>query len=409
MPDVERPCLLLVDDRPGSFTDYVMERPDIDVILLRFEPWSNALPQSYVARTERFPTFVVRAGETLESAADHYREWVASREVQPRFFCNPHEPLQEVSQRFAGLVGLPHLDTEQVTMVRRKPQMKERFQELGIPCAEYREVATVEEIRAFADTHGWPLIVKPVDSFASIDTYKIDGPEQLEELPALDQREWMVEKFLTGKEYQLCAVVARGVVLDAWPSWTPAALLETVSGSMNANVTIVDPSTLPVDVKELTQKLVDGMRIDHGYLHMEFFLSEDGSYHMSEIGARIAGCEIPTNHGLSHGFDVFAVTLDTYLGRFPELEYTQKRCVGDLLLPVRAGTITRMTGLDELKRMPGVVGGQLKFKTGDRVDPRRASNASSGYLHLEGESVEETAARMQYILDRFEFEVSAAS
>ncbi|WP_328414561.1 ATP-grasp domain-containing protein [Streptomyces violaceus] len=405
---IGRPGLLLVDDRPGSFTDYVISRTDVDVFLLRFEPWADALPKDYLDGTKHLPTFVVRADVPLEEEAARYRSWVVTQERPPGYFCNPHEPLQEVSQRFAGLVGLPHLDDLQVGWVRRKPQMKARFQELGIPCAQYREVATLEQIEAFGEEYGWPLIVKPVDSFASIDTYKLETPEELSQLPDLGRREWMVEEFLTGKEYQLCAVVAGGVVLDAWPSWTPAALLETVAGAMNANVTIAEPTELPVDVKRITQKLVDGMRIDHGYLHMEFFLSMDGSFHMSEIGARLAGCEIPTNHGLSHGFDIFSVTLDTYLGRSPELPYTQKRCVGDLLLPISAGRITRMTGLDELKRMPGVLGGKLRFAVGDVVDPRRASNASSGYVHVEGETVEETASRMENVLGEFEFEVEKA-
>jgi hypothetical protein len=225
-------------------------------------------------------------------------------------------------------------------------------------------------------------------------------------LPELAGREWMVEEFLTGKEYQLCALVAGGKVLDAWPSWTPAALLETVDGAMNANVTIAAGPQLPVDVKEMTQRLVDGMRLDHGYLHMEFFLGADGSFHLSEIGARLAGCEIPTNHGLSHGFDVFEAILDTYLGRVPELRYTRRRCVGDLLLPPpAAGRVTAVTSLDELLRLPGVLGGRILLAPGMDVDPQRASHASSGYVHVEGADVAETASRMESVLDHFRVDV----
>ncbi|MFG2719226.1 ATP-dependent carboxylate-amine ligase [Streptomyces sp. NPDC048416] len=404
-----RPSLLLVDGRPGSFTDYVIGRTDIAVTLLRFERWASYLPLDYRERTRHLPTFTVADGVPLEQEAARYRAWAAEQASRPRHFCNPQEPLQEIAQAFAGLAGLPHLDAEQVAWVRHKPSMKDRFAELGVPCAAYRMVRSANDITDHAKEWGWPLILKPVDSFSSIDTFKLDGPGDLDGLPALDGRAWMAEEFLTGKEYQLCALVAHGTVLDAWPSWTPAALLETVDGAMNANVTIAGGHELPIDVREITQRLVDGMRLDHGYLHMEFFLDEDGSYRMSEIGARLAGCEIPTNHGLSYGFDVFAAILDSYLGRVPRLRYSRRRCVGDLLLPLPAGHIRSVTPLDELLKLPGVLAGRVSVTPGTFTDPQRASHASSGYVHVEGSDVAETAARMANVLEHFRVEVAAAT
>jgi hypothetical protein len=413
-PRTPRPGLLLVDGRPGSFTDHVIARQDVAVTLLRFERWASFLPQDYRDRTAHLPCFTVADGVPLAEEAARYRTWAEEQPVPPRYFCNPQEPLQHPAQAFAGLAGLPHLDRQQVDWVRDKPSMKDRFRELGIPCAEYRRIDTTgaiaAEVRSFAGVHGWPVILKPTDSFSSIDTFKLDGPGQLAALPPLRERSWMVEEYLTGKEYQLCALVAAGRVLDAWPSWTPAALLETVDGAMNANVTIAAGDALPVDVRALTQRLVDGMRLDHGYLHMELFVDPDGGYRLSEIGARLAGCEIPTNHGLSHGFDIFAAILDSYLGRVPELRYTRQRCVGDLLLPVpdRPGQVTSVTPLAELLELPGVVSGRIHLVPGTRLDPQRASHSSSGYVHVDGATVPETAARMQAVLDHFSLRLQPA-
>ncbi|MER0444809.1 hypothetical protein ABR738_09550 [Streptomyces sp. Edi4] len=178
---------------------------------------------------------------------------------------------------------------------------------------------------------------------------------------------------------------------------------------MNANVTIADPARLPVDVKEITQRLVDGMRLDHGYLHREFFLDEDGSFWMSEIGARLAGCEIPANHGLSYGFDGFGAILDSYLGRVPDLRHSRRRAVGDLLLPLPAGHIRSVTPLEEPLCLPGVLGGRVSVAPGTSTDPQRASHAASGYVHVEGADVAETAARMANVLEHFRVEVGAAT
>ncbi|MEU1407867.1 ATP-dependent carboxylate-amine ligase [Streptomyces sp. NPDC005728] len=409
----ERPVILLADNRPTAFIDYALAREDVDVVLLRFDdrftettphwPSWGRLPQWYLERTADMPSFTLHADRPLHQEAARYREWNSTLPAPPRYFCNPEEHLQEIAHRFAGLVGLPHLSEQQVRWVRNKADMKTRFRELGIACARFRRVLTAQEIGRFAAEHGWPVVLKPVDSFAAVDTYRIDGPPDLDALTPLPPgRDWMVEEFLTGKEYQLCALVTRGRVLDAYISWTPHAMLETVAGTMNADVTLGPGHGFPMDVRAVVQRLVDGMGIGHGYLHMEFFHSEDGAFHMSEVSVRLAGCGIPTNHGLAYGFDIFGATLDVYLDRVPALDYTRRRCVGDLLLPTRPGRVVHVTPLDRLLTLPGVLSGKLHVGVGDLLAPQRASNAQSGFLHVEGASVAEVERRMQTALACFE-------
>lgn len=418
----ERPVLLLVDNRPSEFTEYVLGRRDVDVVLLRFDefadvvphwpPWGR-LPASYRERTAHVPAFDVRADRPLEDEAARYQAWVSTLPRVPRFFCNPEEHLQEIAHRFAGLVGLPHLCEQQVRWVRDKTAMKEKFRELGVLCARYRRVATGQEIRQFAHEHAWPVVLKPVDSFATIDTYRINGPEELKRLaPSLPLRDWMVEEFVAGKEYQLCALVARRRVLDTFLSVNPWPLLDAVSGSMNADVTVGPRSAeepLRRYMRGIVQRLVDGMGLELGYLHMEFFALPDGSIRMSEIAARLAGCGIPTNHGLAFGFDIFGATLDVYLGGAPRLHYSGRRCVGDLLLPAYPGRVVHVTPVDNLLRLPGVLVAQLDVAVGDLLPDRRASNSRSGVVHVDGDSVDEVMERMQRVLDVFELVVARPS
>ncbi|MGJ5754257.1 ATP-grasp domain-containing protein [Streptomyces puniciscabiei] len=410
-----RPCLLLVDGRPGTFPDHVLSRDDIDLVLLRFEEHLSSLPADHLRRTADIPTYTIAAAAAdsdtgIRQEAERYLTWVAGLPVRPAHFCNPQEPLQEISQRFAGLVGLPHLDAEQVAWVRDKTAMKRRFREIGIPCAEFAEVTDGGDVLDFADAHGWPLILKPVDGWSSIDTHKLDDEHDLAKLlPLSPARRWMVEEFLTGREYQLCALVARGRVLDTYISWTPCALLETVHGGINGSISLGVDDDLGIDTKELVQRLVDGMRIDHGYLHMEFFRSDDGSVHMSEVGARLAGCELPSNHGLARNFDMMAATLDTYLGRVPSLEYSALRCAGDLLLPYKPGRIVKVTPLETLLSMPGVVHGRMHVAIGDDLPDQRASHASTGYVQIVGPSRQIVEDRMNDVLAAFELETEEAS
>ncbi|MFF3766427.1 ATP-grasp domain-containing protein [Streptomyces sp. NPDC001922] len=398
------PVVLLVDGRPSTFARSVLDRDDVHIVLLRFTSALKDLPQEYLDRTAHLPVFLAE-DDRLAEEAERYLQWAGTLEHVPTYFCNPQEPHQEVAQPFAELVGLPHLTQQQVAWVRHKTAMKDRFAELGLRCAAYRRVESLAEVGRFAEEQGWPVIVKPMDSFACIGTYRIDGPDELANIPELaPDRRWMAEEYIRGTEYQLCALVFGGKVVDAYLSLNPVPILEVLEGAINANITYAPGEELPLDVRSVCQELVDGFGLDHGYFHAECFLMEDGTLCVGEAAARITGCEVLANHGLSRGFDIHRATLDTYLGRTPDLTYTEDRAVGDLLLPVTPGRVVSLSTEEELLRLPGVIGVQLKLAVGDVAEPPRASHASSGFAHVAGATAAEVEQRMHNVLEHFTIE-----
>lgn len=398
------PVLLMADDRASTFTRYAVDALPGRLVLLRFASARQDLTDAYVRQTAHLPAFWVNERLPLEDEAARYRAWAAELPAPPTRFCNPSEPRQDIAQRFASLVGLPHLRQTQVRWVRDKAAMKDRFRELGLRTARYARVSTADEIEQFAAGCGWPVVLKPVDSFACVDTFRLTGPEQLADV-ALESRSWLVEEHLGGTEWEVCALIHGGEVLDAWPSAMPCRPLDIVDGAMNANISVATDEGPPFDLRGMLQRIATGMGIDHGYVHMEFFLVGDEVY-AGEIGVRLAGCEITANHGYAYGFDVFGATLDVYLGRRPALEYSGRRCTGDLLLPLPgSGTVHRITPEEELLRLPGVVKSVLRYREGDLVEARRASHNASGYVHVTGGSIAEVEQRMRGVLDAFTIEV----
>ncbi|RLV04634.1 ATP-dependent carboxylate-amine ligase [Streptomyces griseocarneus] len=397
----------MADDRATSFTRYAAHALPDRLVLLRFAGLRQDLAEDYLRETSHLPAFWVREGVPLEEEARRYAAWADGLPVRPGRFCNPSEPRQAVAQRFARLVGLPHLTERQVCWVRDKAAMKDRFRELGLRTARYARVAGPGDVERFAAGCGWPLVLKPADSFACVDTFRLTGPAALAGVD-FGARDWLVEEYLTGTEWEVCALVHGGEVLDAWPSAMPCRPLDIVDGAMNANISVATGEGPPVDLRTLLQHITTGMGLDHGYLHMEFF-EADGEVWAGEIGARMAGCEIAANHGHAYGFDVFGATLDVYLGRRPPLRYGARRCAGDLLLPLPgSGVVRGITSREELLRIPGVVDAVLKVGVGDPVTARRASHNASGYVHVTGASVREVEDRMRAVLDAFTIDVAPA-
>ncbi|MCP2257411.1 Biotin carboxylase [Streptoalloteichus tenebrarius] len=400
-----RPVLLFVDGWPLSFCHHVIRRDDVDLVLLRFSSQRALFSEDYLDATAHLPAFWVRDDAPLAEEVERYHAMTRRTGLRPTYFCNPSEPAQEIAHAFARRAGLPHLTERQVRWVRNKAAMKDRFRELGLATAAHRTVSTTAEVREFARSHGWPVVVKPVDSFACIDTFLVRDERDLARLDLSPARSWMVEEHVGGQEWEACALVLGGEVLDVWPSAMPARPLSIVDGAINANISLGSGEGPDVDLRDLVQRVVTGMGLDHGYLHMEFFVDR-GRVLVGEVGLRLAGCEIPANHGHAYGFDVFAATLDVYLGRRPDLTYRWRRCVGDLLLPLPgSGRVRHITREEELLAMPGVIAAVVRHGRGDVVTSRRMSHNSAGYVHVAGQTAEEVERRMRHVLDRYRIEI----
>jgi len=401
--DRSKPVLLFLNDRPESLADALFQREDIIPVLLRFRQILGDLGQKYIERTKRMFTFVADMEVPLVDEARRFCKWADSQGLDVGFFCNPSEPRQRISHAFARELGLPALTEQQVTWLRDKASMKDKLRAIGFDVAEYALVGTHADVIAFAKSRGFPVVVKPREGYACLETHLIRTEDDVSKQPLVPEWTWMVEKFVPDREYECCALISKGRVLDTYLSCFPAPPLAATDGAINANISMRRvPEQFGVDMNAVVQRIVDSMELQDGYMHMEFFVGSGGRFTMSEVAMRMAGCEITANHGLAYGFNIFDAILDIYLHREPKLVYAKDRVVGDLLLPVRSGRVSYITPLSELLELEGVLSGKLKVRVGDLVAARRASHVSSGFLHIEGSSPTEVERRMRNALESFQ-------
>ena len=396
------PTLLFIDDRPNTIGSHVFKRNDVNLILLRHK--EHNFPQEYLDKTSEFSAYYRDTSLPEEEQIAGFISWCAKNNIKLQYLLNPSEPEQEFAHKLGRELGVPALSEEQVVWLRNKARMKDKFSDMGFECASYAEVQAMEEVVEFGEKNGWPIVVKPIEGFACIETYLFNNAEEARAHNLSSDTNWMVESYVEGQEWECCALIQDGKVLDSYVSYMPARPLDIVEGAINANITVTPtPTDFLIDTKELVQRITDGMGLDHGYMHMEFFVNDKDGLVMSEVALRLAGCEIPENHGLANGFNIYDTLIDIHMGRKADMIYSKVQCAGDLLLPATAGYITAMTSEDELLAMPGVVLYKPKLKIGDFADPKRASHTCSAIVHVVGSSTEEVLSRMEYVLDNYRF------
>ncbi len=395
--------LLYVDDFPFELSKTVVNTPEVKPILLRFS--DIQLPSLWKAHTAKHAVFTVTERKNIAGEAARFKAWKQKNHLTIDGFLNPSEPTQHFAHAFARHLSLEALSEEVVERVRNKAVLKERLLAAGLPVAPFRRVATANDIIDFGNEFGWPAVVKPIDGFSTINTFKISREEAhrfefpRSPLTTISDR-WIVEKYISWREWECCALVYKGRVLKDFISYMPCPPLQIVEGAMNANITLreEEKERFPIDTHQIAQRIVDAIGITTGYLHAEFFLSRDRRWLVSDVGNRLAGCEIPSNHSLTYNFDIFKALIDIHLGQRPRIPQSSARNVGDLLLPPRKEFIPSE---HELRDFEGIV--RIKTKeqddTGTKVS--RASHLSSVTVHIEGNGVREVTSRMKRVYNWF--------
>lgn len=400
----ERQALLFAEEVETTLSHKMMERKDIIPVFLRFSKHFN-FAKSYLEKTKNYLIFTVNMELPLKDEVIRFQKWIQEKGISVKHFCNDSEFLQEKAHAFARAAGLPALSEEQVSWVRDKVKMKQQLRKIGLPVMDFCPINNQTDILKFSQEHGFPIMFKPRKGFSSINTYKLSSIKDISELPIeLKPDKFMVETFNPNNEWAIDGLVQNGTVIDSYISHIPVSpLWAVVENKINAHITTpIKPKAFNFDHKELLQKIVLGMKLKNGYIHMETFVNKEGFPTICEFGWRMAGCKIPENHSLAYGFDIYDVLLDIHLGRTVHLKYNKnKRCVGDLYLPNKPGILTEITPLDELLKYEGVLGGGMFVSKGDIVKPRRAGNEASGYIIVEGKTFHKVKSRMDKILKNF--------
>ena len=193
----------------------------------------------------------------------------------------PGDLLRDLVQRGVSVQPGP----EALAHAQDKIVMRTRLTELGVPCPRWAEVRSAEELTAFGDEIGWPIVVKtPVGGY--------DGKGVLFIGDAAEAAHWLdhprgavLAEEKVDFRRELAALVARrpSGEIRSWP------VVETVQRDGVCAEVIAPAPDLPAaaatEALEMARTIAEGLGVT-GVLAVELFEAEDGRILVNELAMR---------------------------------------------------------------------------------------------------------------------------
>jgi len=231
------------------------------------------------------------------------------------------EQLQTPMARVRDALDLEGLRSDVARRFRDKDHMKEVLRSRDVPVASSVLASSPAELRAFVAQVGFPVIVKPQAGVGARATYRITSEDDLAGLEAHGvipsaARPFQVEEFILAREHTCETVTVRGT--PVWRSGTryfptPLEVLESPWVQYCVLLPREDQDTEwtrfhAINDAALAALFGDAQSSAAGtaLTHLEWFLREDGSALVNEVGVRPPGVGIMPLMGLAHDTDFFA-------------------------------------------------------------------------------------------------------
>ncbi|MBQ7278746.1 MAG: carbamoylphosphate synthase large subunit [Clostridia bacterium] len=206
---------------------------------------------------------------------------------------------------------------EDMPYVKCKSRMKERYALAGIPVARHHMVADLPGCLGFADTVGYPVVVKPDNGVGAVDTYKLSSPQELTDWFARkNDRSYIMEEFIDATINSYDAIIdSQGQPLFETGNVTVVNLMDVVNRELSSVFYI--RGQLPEDVQSRGRAAVKAFGVRSRFVHMEFFrlnrdqhLGKKGDVVALEVNMRPSGGISPTMMNYANGTDVYKIWAD---------------------------------------------------------------------------------------------------
>lgn len=319
------------------------------------------------------------------------------------------QPMRSVA-KIATELGLPGISEWAAYTATNKAAMRKCLSEHGIPCPKFARVVTKEEYLEAIGLFTDKVVVKAVDNAGSRGIELIDDLTDMDVISkAFDycrqfshSGELVLEEFMDGPEVCVETLSINGV---CYPVQITDQLHKKPPYFTDAGYS--QPSQLPPDIQEEIRKMAieTNMALQNynGSSCTEIIVDKDGPK-VVEVGPRLAG-DCMTTHlvPLSTGVDMVTAVINIAMGQPVDHlhKFNKGSCIRYFMKPV-IGKIKEIRGVEEIKKMDGVVQVTLTKNVGDMAVPLRGSGDRIGFVIVQKDTPEEAVRCCDKALEKLE-------
>ncbi len=301
--------------------------------------------------------------------------------------------------RELGLPGIPYAAAQRV---KNKYQVRKcLFEAKADDTGLAHEVSRETDIAALADSLAYPVMVKPCDGSGSRGASKVEDKAGFAAAckDAMDNsltQKATVEPFIVGKEYGVESYVEHGeihvlAVMQKWMTQPP----------YYAELGHAVPSGLPAATEEkiihCVKTAIQALELNHGSVNMDLLLTEQGSVHIIDIGARMGGNLIGSHIiPMGRGVDYIGNMIRGAVG--DPCDFTVKphaAAVATRLLALTPGVIKKVPDMTQFQTEGVVI--EHHLNEGDQINEYHTNLDGCGYVVCADETVAAAAEKAENI------------
>ena len=295
----------------------------------------------------------------------------------------------DVAIRSLGIVcdalHLPGISEHSGALATNKRKMKGKFEADDVCTARFREVESLEQLRAAFELFEKPVICKAVDSSGSRGIIRVDSADQLRDayqyvMNTTQKKSFIIEEFISGVEFGAQAAVFNGEVQFVMPH---GDIL--FHGKTDVPIGHFVPYSIPKKVEAEARRQLElsvrSLRLTTCAINADFILRNDQVY-VLEIGARAGATCLPELVSIYYDFDYYAYILELSLGTNHRVDFSPRHPCGNLLITSDRGGTLEGIDVDDfgLEIMEMV----FDYHPGEMVPQFRVGPDRLGHIVLKG-------------------------
>ncbi|EQK41156.1 phosphoribosylglycinamide synthetase, ATP-grasp domain protein [[Clostridium] bifermentans ATCC 19299] len=306
---------------------------------------------------------------------------------------NAHENNQYLTSKIAIELGLRYHSLECIEKIYNKEKMRLALNKAGLDTTIGMKVTNKKDLDLFASKHGYPVVIKPSDGWASKGVSIVKNKLELEEAISWfndsEYEQLYVEEYICGKEYSIECFTENKIN-------KVVAITEKFKTNKHCieigqcDIANLDEHTIK-NIEVFMDKFISIMGIAYGPSHTEVIIQDDNCIKVIETHCRLGGDNIHLLVNNALGIDMIDLWARQILGE----------CIIKKIHPIKnkysaiwyiiSDQVGKVDFIPDFKKFESNnLEININKNVGDMVKELKDSYSRLGYVIVTGDKYEET-------------------